>query len=124
MPLTIKGTIPFRGKLFDGDHRLAEVVPGRFVSFNFPAGDHVFSAGLRQLDDKTALHLTVKDGERYCIRLTEKYTNTILTPVSFTEGFLDEVDCQRAAKEAQDAKPIESKHVPNAVRASLSSSNS
>jgi hypothetical protein len=115
--------IPLRGKLFDGDRRVADFTPGRFLTLNVPAGVHVFSVGLRHPQSDASLSLVVKAGERSCVRLTEKYLNLIVIPTGFVTGFVEEVNCNDAKKETEGSKAIETKHVATDVLPLLSKSS-
>jgi len=114
------GTEPFSGWLFDGDEKLARARIGRFMTFHITPGPHSFSATYRSDKPGTAIvHINVEADHHYCVRLSAKYANYYVVPLSSVSGRIDEVPCQKAFQEAGTIRPLETKHVEPAARGEL-----
>jgi hypothetical protein len=117
------GAGPFTGWLFDGSQRMAHAQRGRFIAFHLATGEHQFTVPYKSSGPgKTALNLTVLGGGYYCVRLTAKYVNWIVAPVSFVDSRIEQVPCQQALKEAGGYKRIDIDRVDPPVRTELDSS--
>jgi hypothetical protein len=116
--VAVDGSMPFFGNLFDGDHRLAHLSRGNFVSFELPAGQHVFSGTTKDHASKQyTLTLDVKTGGQYFVRLMSKSHSAIVVPVLFVEPQLESVACSTAVNENARSQPLEAKHVSKDAQA-------
>ncbi len=124
--LTPVGTVAFTGWLFDGDKKMVHAARGRFMTFQLPAGLHVFTVpwkskgpGKKPCMPRDCLRLDVAGGNRYCVRLSAKDVNTIVAPLMFLDSRIEEVPCQEALQEAGKYKRIDLKRVDPAVQPEL-----
>jgi len=110
---------PFVGFLFDDEHRLGLLQPGRFMTLHLPGGPHTFSpasaGSVKHPSEKVRLPLTLEPGKKYFVQLTQT-----------TKGFMPfqhirQVDCEIARQEASGTEPIKAKRVENGVRDRLES---
>lgn len=84
--VSVNGLMPFFGNLFDGEHRLAHISRGNYVSFELPMGQHVFSGTTKDhASNQYTVALEARAGEEYFIRLTSKSHSAIVVPVLFVE---------------------------------------
>lgn len=113
-------TAPALGRIYDGDRTLAHIVPNRFVTFQLPAGQHVFSAMAqvpRRPDKEHLVPVELKAGEHYFFQLTNKNRTFLI------ETDLAAVDCATAAKESMKSLPLDPKDVSEDLRSLLSPAN-
>jgi hypothetical protein len=127
--LTLVGTVPFTGWLFDGGKRLAHATRGRFMTFQLPAGPHDFTVpysskgpGKIPCQPMDCLHLNVESGGHYCVRLSARDVNPIVVPIAFLDSRIEQVSCGDAFQEAGKYKRIDEKRVENAPRPALDAS--
>lgn len=118
------GKAPFTGLVYDGGQQMAHVRGGRFVTFLLPAGEHLFSASYHSLDPgDPAVHLKIKDGGYYCVRLSATYkSGSVVMPLAVVHSVIEQVPCDQATKEAGSYKPLEPKRIDGAARAKVVSS--
>jgi hypothetical protein len=116
--VAVNGLMPFFGNLFDGEHRLAHLSRGNFVTFELPVGQHVFSGTTKDHASKQyVLTLEVKTGGEYFVRLMSKSHSAVVVPVLFVEPQLESVACSTAVKENARSQPLAVKHVSKDVQA-------
>jgi hypothetical protein len=117
------GNMPFYGWLFDGNEKLAHARIGRFMTFQLTPGPHSFSASYRSSRPGSATaRIDIQVDHHYCVRLSTRYVNYYVVPISSVAGRIDQVPCQQAFQEAGTTKPLEAKRVEPAVRPELDSS--
>ncbi len=104
------GTSPLRGYVFDGDRQLAHFVAGKFITFELPTGQHLFSGTIRKdhPNENHPLVIEAKDGDHYFVRLTMRWKGNILYVVN---PQLETVDCSTAIKENAGSHALELKHI-------------
>ncbi len=110
-------TAPALGRIYDGEHTLAQIVPNRFVTFLLPAGQHTFSAMAqvpRRPDKDHMVNVELKAGEHYYFRLTNRNKTFLI------ETDLAAVDCATAAAESMKSLPLDPKEVSEDMRSLLS----
>jgi hypothetical protein len=104
--LTARKPAAFRGRIFDGDHQLAFLVQGRFVTFAFPSGIHEFSAApwFNQHESPGAhLVIDVESGHQYFI---ECGATTFGPPILIRESA-----CAVVQPIGSKLKPLEAAHL-------------
>lgn len=105
---------PAWGRVFDGEQELATMRTNRFVTFQIPAGLHVFSARFdiqHHAGRKNTLNLDLKEGARYYLRFTATAKDLVTIELD-----LKETECAVAAQESEKSHPLEEKYVPAEVR--------
>jgi hypothetical protein len=108
---------PAWGRIFDGEQELAKMRTSRFVTFQIPAGVHVFSARFdiqHHAGKKNTLNLDLKEGGHYYLRFT-----AIAKDLVTIELDLKETECAVAAHESEKSRPLEEKYVPVQARSLL-----
>lgn len=117
--LGVPGKMPFAGWVFDGDHKLARLQPGHFMTLHLASGEHVFSGTFNSKHPaaNALLPLTLAADQHYFVRLTGEH-NGILVVLTY-KGFIQQVDCETARQEASGAEPIKANRVEKDVRDSL-----
>jgi hypothetical protein len=113
--VTLKGSSPFVGSIFDGDHRLAELQANHFATFRLPAGLHKFSASYSNKHPGKVPDLTIflNSNEHYCIRASAEYKSTtvLLGGLGYQNSFLEQIPCDAAIKESPSAEATKEKHI-------------
>jgi hypothetical protein len=105
---------PAWGRVFDGEQELATMRTSRFVTFQIPAGLHVFSARFdiqHHAGKKNTLNLDMKEGARYYLRFTSTAKDIVTTELD-----LKETECAVAVHESEKSRPLEVKYVPAEAR--------
>jgi hypothetical protein len=114
------GAAPFPGWLWDASNRLAHFQIGRFVVFRFSPGKHVFSgSGSSKVASSNVLPLDLVAGGIYCVRLTAKYVNWVVLPVSSFNGEIAQVPCDKAVKDARNDKPLNQERIEKTALSKL-----
>lgn len=123
--VTVKGTMPFTGWVFDAREALAHFQTGHFISLRLPSGLHSFSVSYtaKQPGKTQLIQLNIESGHNYCVRLSQKYVNMIVLPVGHVRGFIEAVSCKQAFREAGDSKPLEIKRVKKSAQGMLDTSD-
>jgi hypothetical protein len=107
------GTVPFTGYLFDGDHRLCLIEPGRFMTVTMEAGSHVFSPSSlwkgKHPSEKVRIAVTLEPGKHYFVRLSQNNKGFYVVQIPFQH--ITEVDCGASRQEASSTEPIKAKRV-------------
>ena len=100
----------FAGLIFDDKHRLANITPGHFITFDLAPGPHIFSANYWVgQNPKGGAHLKVDlvANQHYYIGTYFKTTSLLI----ISTPRIEQSTCQDAQKDAASAKPLESKHL-------------
>lgn len=78
------------------------------------SGEHTFTDAGPTGPSKKPLVINLKDGGRYCVRLSAKMVNVWL--YAQWKNQIEEIPCQKARREAADLKPIDIERVDPAMR--------
>ena len=99
---------PFLGRLFDGEHQLAFIDRGRFVTFSLLPGVHVFAADWWTSHHPGGAHLTVElePDEHYFIRLAVQSGS-----FGSVAQHIQQVTCEGAQQDNTATKPLDRKHI-------------
>lgn len=103
--------VSFAGWLFDGDKRVVHASRGRFVTLRLTAGGHDLAAINKGRPKKPDLHLDVKSGNHYCVRLSMKILSPIVFPVAYVDTKVEEIPCRKAIEEAGLLRPLDLKRI-------------
>jgi hypothetical protein len=111
-PITVSGGLPgrdlgaFKGRIFDGDHQLAFLEPGHFVTFRISPGLHDLSAASwMNSHSKPGAHITMNigSGQQYFVECG----TTSFGPIFV----IRDVACTKAQIANQKTKALEAVHV-------------